>query len=113
MRLQMLLRSVLAPAALVLLAAAPALAAGGGVGTHVGGLIKQVKEGVVTVVAADGSVKLVRLGADTKFFTKGRSSALTAAAVKAGCKTEVSALKSTEGGVTRIVALEMVLDCPQ
>jgi hypothetical protein len=112
MRLHTLLRSVLVPAALVLLPVAPALAAGGGVGTKVAGLIKAVKEGSVSIVAADGSVKLVRLAADTKFFTKGRG-ALTAASVKAGCTTEVSALKSTEGGVTRMVALEMVLDCPQ
>jgi hypothetical protein len=112
MRLHTLLRSVLVSAAFVL-AVAPALAAGGGVGTRVLGIIKVVKEGAVTVVAADGSVKVVRLGAETKFFTKGRSGVLTVAAVKAGCTTEVSALKSTEGGVTRIVALEMVLDCPQ
>jgi hypothetical protein len=113
MRLPTLLRSVLVPAALVLLPVAPALAAGGGVGTTVAGVIKGVKEGAVTLVTADGAVKVVRLGADTKFSRKGKSAALTAAAVKAGCTAEVSALKSTEGGVTRMVALEMVLDCPQ
>jgi hypothetical protein len=113
MSLHSLLRSVLVQAALVLLLVTPALAAGGGVGTTFAGLVKQVKQGAVTLVAADGSVKVVRLGTDTKFLKKGRSAVLTAAAVKAGCTAEVSALKSTEGGVTRMVALEMVLDCPQ